>query len=1058
MLPRNGLLRPVALFIDGMSRAVILSFGPSLVYRLVTGNGRPGPEGSKLGLDCSGVAWPLAIVVATFLFGRFCGTSLIASKLSISNTHLPKYVARLSGLAIALHVFTLGAGLTSVWWLVMIRFLSGLLVGILCHITRPLASSTSLNEDCYDLETGTVSSASSRIRTKQRDAYIVDFASGTTKIYMTAFAVSILSGGLLYRHATGDATFKTLTDSHRFSISPLFLIGVSILAEALLRSFFAFCGPRFSSTKGFSLLRRESSTGSSSPYEATRRRSRLNSYESTHSSYRGYSSPYKPRSRSGTATSEGFAPARDRIGSANSVTFSIPFDSAPSSRESSGGFRARIETAESAEFFDCNSVISDMDDFPLENDDPEQLGDFFPSTASEISRYIDGKCLYSNQTPAFVPAGDRVDTIPPNFLAICGGKRHKAQKLWENAQRWRHENDVWRIHSMPNTWFSQIKEAYPHTLHGFSKQGYPIIYEQPGKMNLKQLFRDGCDVEDMVRHYMFFMEFVSNKICTRPEIREKLGPNPPDHSSSTWGTMVVMDISGASITSLSTDVLSYLKRAGEINGSYYPMSMKRAFLVNSPFWLSGAWSTVKGILPESVTADILSTKKYPDALREYIDDDQIPPEYGGSSPYKLGEHPFEKELIQLVEDTKHLDVNPEPVDFASGYVGSRRNSYSERLNDVPDPSTSWDAQAPMSPPAPAVRRRAQSTEGSQLTNKFAIMESSSYHEDDDDDSYHGEKGDSSGGEYGIFVIVSAMYAFWGATQGIIETAIPFWILVPTTLGGLGYAPSRSGVALFCSLMMLLWVMRTKVSRVISKIPSKAPMRAFRIGAGAEACLLLLLATVPKTAIPEKRTDSIVVMTTTIIFISCAVISSILGRSSSTVLHRIACKSYADSNPKRRKINWLTTKYGGIGKLVADCESGRLTEYLSISGEVFGVLSVAPLFAWSLAHHRPAPFDGTGCLFLCALITFSLYVCSFSLHLNRLGEFAPHPRRESAGCSDGAQSQFRRCCAFLLEAATVSLGDIASLLEEANWSLSAPLLGHPIGGSGSDPKSPSKLIL
>ena len=88
--------------------------------------------------------------------------------------------------------------------------------------------------------------------------------------------------------------------------------------------------------------------------------------------------------------------------------------------------------------------------------------------------------------------------------------------------------------------------------------------------------------------------------------------------------------------------------------------------------------------------------------------------------------------------------------------------------------------------------------------------------------------------------------FWSAIQGVIETAIPFWILTPTLLGGLGYAPSRSGVAMFCSAMVLLWVMRTKVSRVISEIPSKEPMRSFRIGAGAQSALLILLATVPKS--------------------------------------------------------------------------------------------------------------------------------------------------------------------------------------------------------------------
>ena len=74
-----------------------------------------------------------------------------------------------------------------------------------------------------------------------------------------------------------------------------------------------------------------------------------------------------------------------------------------------------------------------------------------------------------------------------------------------------------------------------------------------------------------------------------------------------------------------------------------------ALLVNSPFWLSSAFGTIKSILPENTQADILSSLTELEGMRQYIDDDQIPKEFGGSSPYKLGEHPFEKELQNMVE-------------------------------------------------------------------------------------------------------------------------------------------------------------------------------------------------------------------------------------------------------------------------------------------------------------------------------------------------------------------------------------------------------------------------
>lgn len=138
------------------------------------------------------------------------------------------------------------------------------------------------------------------------------------------------------------------------------------------------------------------------------------------------------------------------------------------------------------------------------------------------------------------------------------------------------------------------------------------------------------------------MEFFSNCICTLPEINEILQRRPKRDLACPWGFSVVMDIKGVSLSVFSGDVLRYLKQAGDINSAHYPMSMQRALVVNAPFWIAGAFTTIKAILPNSVQVDLLSTKNQTERLREYIDDDQIPPEYGGSSLYGLGDHPYEK--------------------------------------------------------------------------------------------------------------------------------------------------------------------------------------------------------------------------------------------------------------------------------------------------------------------------------------------------------------------------------------------------------------------------------
>jgi hypothetical protein len=105
---QETVMHAISLFLDGASRGLIASFGPSLVYRLVYG------ETVKLGIDCAKVAIPLATLSAAYLLGRGLGNRL-APLLQIEDEKKPRIVARLAGAAIALLVFTFGAGLQSVW-------------------------------------------------------------------------------------------------------------------------------------------------------------------------------------------------------------------------------------------------------------------------------------------------------------------------------------------------------------------------------------------------------------------------------------------------------------------------------------------------------------------------------------------------------------------------------------------------------------------------------------------------------------------------------------------------------------------------------------------------------------------------------------------------------------------------------------------------------------------------------------------------------------------------------------------------------------------------------
>lgn len=995
-------MKRVSLLVDGMARAAILPFGPRLIHRLAFHPNWFGAANELKAATWSKVAYPMADMVGIYALGRSLGV-YFSQQVPLTQAKLPLYVARLGGISFALHLFTFGAGLNSVRWLVLIRLLSAVIAGFICGI-----ADVDLPEDeCLEairendeelMEQGLIAEDN---RIKKRMQY-VDVTPATAKIYMAAVTVTILTGGLLYHEISTSEVMQGLTGGRPFTASPLFFAAVTAAVEFTLRCVFEYSrnGPNCTNDDMDSNAAQNDGAVTRFVNTVVKRRVRISNTTTAYSPVAANVSDihdefHDPLSLSKHASYRG-TPNRARLNSSRS---------------------------EASEFFDCNSTFNEE---MIDLDADPHTSDVGNASLSTVAVYKDGRCVYPDGSPAFVPPGECIGNIPQNYLEFYRGNEDKAMAKYAATQEWRREEGVWEIHRTPHPLFERIKEAYPHIIHGHSKTGQVVIYENPGKMNLKQLFRSGCNVSDMLMHMTFFLEYIGNCISSRSEIRELNG------GEIDFGTMVVMDVKGASISSLTGDVLSYLSQSGALQSAHYPSVLKRVFVVNCPFWLAGAWSTVKGIVPESVHVEILSESNALVALQKYIDDDQIPPEYGGSSPYALGQHPYETGCFEVAEKAgtfertqvgDSIPVEPAVLDNSYSFdhkeqswthdefIENRDNTFRDvsNVSKIVD-DASWRKEPKTTKP---LRRRTFSQENRREEIIPMI--------DNSDDRVCAD-----GGEGGILFLVSFMYIFWCSVQGAIETVVPLWLLSPALLGGLGYSPSRSGMVLFSVSMVLLWNMRTKVARVVSQLPNKSPMRAFRIAVGSEAMCLALLFMIPSYASFIPRTESVWVMTSTIIFLSCTALASMLGRAGLSILHRIASENFAQ-NGDAGSI-WISRLYGS-DKLLADCESGRFTWLLRLSGELSGIAVAAPLYCWSTAQERPAPFDASCVLFVSSLVSFVLYVSSFSLHLNVVGEFAPHPRE--SGC--GGEANARKCCSFVGEVCSVSVGDMASLMEEANWS-------------------------
>lgn len=178
-----------------------------------------------------------------------------------------------------------------------------------------------------------------------------------------------------------------------------------------------------------------------------------------------------------------------------------------------------------------------------------------------------------------------------------------------------------------------------------------------------------------------------------------------------------------------------------------------------------------------------------------------------------------------------------------------------------------------------------------------------------------------------------------------------------------------------------------------------------------------------------RTDSVFVMATTIVASACLALASMVGRSASKILHRIAAESYARDV---RQVKFMPN-LSSTPSVAVEVELGRWTAFLNIASEVIGSITSAAIWSWSVSHDTFLPIDSALTFVLLSIAAFTLYTWSFSLYLNPAGEFAPHP--------EGIQnsSRLNRLLLFLREIVSVSGRDMASLFEESNWATNPVLI-------------------
>lgn len=243
--------------------------------------------------------------------------------------------------------------------------------------------------------------------------------------------------------------------------------------------------------------------------------------------------------------------------------------------------------------------------------------------------------------------------VPANFLSACGGNVSNAQKMYAKCLEWRQENNLDELLETPQTGFHSILKYYPHAIHGYSLDGCVVVYEVLGKAKSRELTASVDSVDTVVWHFVLRNEYIFQKLLDPKKVETVLHtfyetgveiPALPEIGKM----MTVIDVAGISVSSVTADVISFIKKSSEIVDSYYPDRVKRLVICNAPRWFFTIWSVIARVLPESVQKkiDILYDCK---GLDKYIHPSQRPREYGGTD-VDLGESEAHKGFLRLADN------------------------------------------------------------------------------------------------------------------------------------------------------------------------------------------------------------------------------------------------------------------------------------------------------------------------------------------------------------------------------------------------------------------------
>mmetsp|Transcript_3514 Transcript_3514/g.4670 ORF Transcript_3514/g.4670 Transcript_3514/m.4670 type:complete len:509 (-) Transcript_3514:55-1581(-) len=188
---------------------------------------------------------------------------------------------------------------------------------------------------------------------------------------------------------------------------------------------------------------------------------------------------------------------------------------------------------------------------------------------------------------------------------------------------------------------------FPQFFHGMSKKGCPIFYAKAGTVNIKAI-ENITTSEGIIKFH--WHEMYHNYNREFKEMYERM-----NDAFRPYEIIYVLDLEHLNSAQLSKQLISVVKTQCHMDETVFPDAMSKMFIINAPSTFALLWKVVRGwIDPRNATkVEILGPKKslWKARLREFIDMDQLPSDYGGYVENDTSEDIMRKQMIKQYKIT-----------------------------------------------------------------------------------------------------------------------------------------------------------------------------------------------------------------------------------------------------------------------------------------------------------------------------------------------------------------------------------------------------------------------